>query len=200
MKTKLLLSILAVVPAVLLPLAASSQIAPEREKPVAGQTEPAYKYEAFVGYGYTSINQVNQSRYGLQGVNLSIMRDWGKYFGIKADGAFYQWATNTGNPGKPSVDLVLFGPEAHAPLYGHISGFVHGLLGGAHTGGEQIQPKVSFAGGIGAGMEYSVTRKIAIRASGDDIASSFTLSPYQRGDSPHERWNSRATIGVVYKF
>jgi hypothetical protein len=20
------------------------------------------------------------------------------------------------------------------------------------------------------------------------------------GDSPHERWNSRATIGVVYKF
>jgi hypothetical protein len=195
---KFLLSILAVIPAVFLPLTATSQIAPDR--PHKEQAEPTFKYEVYAGYGYTSLNQVNQSRYGLQGANFSVTRDWGKYFGLTADGAFYNYATSQGNPGSPKVDLVLLGPVLHAQLIGRTSGFFHVLLGGAHTGGESMTPNISFAGGVGGGLEYQLKPRIFIRASGDDIASSFVSDPNHLGYSPHERRNSRATLGVVYKF
>ena len=200
LKRTLLFSILAVVPAVLMPLAATSQVAPARGSRSASQDAPSYKWEAFAGYGYTSLNQVNQSRNGLQGVNFSVTRNWGKYFGLTADGGFYKYTYDSVNPGKPTVSTVLFGPVLHAPLYGRVDGFFHVLLGGEHTGGESITPKVSFAGGFGVGMDYRLSRRLALRASGDDIASSFVQDPNHMKYSPHERWNSRASLGVVYKF
>jgi len=198
LKRKLLLSILAVVPAALIPLAAIGQIAPERT-PVQS-TEPTYKYEAFAGWGYTSINQVNQSRSGLQGFSLSLTRDWGKYFGLAVEGGHYAWVVTQSNVGNPTVDLYLAGPAAHAPLFGKTSLLVHGLIGAAHTGGVSISPDVSLAGGFGMGADYSLTPRLALRLYGDDIASSFTITPYQSGYSPHMRWNARASFGVVYKF
>ncbi|HEY1984207.1 MAG TPA: hypothetical protein VGG85_02295 [Terracidiphilus sp.] len=200
MKRKLLLSTLAVIPAMLMPLAAMCQVAPDR--PRAERTEPTYKYEVFAGFGYTSLNQVNQSRYGLIGVNIAVTRDFGRYFGITADGAYYGSSLGTGNPGKPTVDSILGGPVLHAPLYGKVNGFVRALLGGEHTGGEGMTPSVSFAGGAGGGLEYVWSPHLVIRASGDDIASSFSVTNNtpQLGYSANKRWNSRATIGVAYRF
>jgi hypothetical protein len=100
----------------------------------------------------------------------------------------------------PSVDMVLVGPVLHADLIGPLGGFFHVLLGGAHTGGESMTPNVSFAGGVGGGLEYKLSPRFSLRASGDDIASSFVSDPDKLGYSPHERRNSRATFGVVYKF
>ena len=200
MKRTFLLSILAVIPAALLPLAATSQVAPAAGPGSAERVEPSYKYEVYAGYGYTSLNQVNQSRSGLQGVNVSVTRDFAKYFGVIADGADYKYAIASGNPGKPSVQYLLFGPVLHANLYGNTDGFVRVLLGGAHTGGEGMTPKVSFAGGIGVGLEYKLSRHFGIQASGDDIASSFAEDPNHLGYSTHKQWNGRGTIGVAYKF
>lgn len=197
MKRTLLLPILALVSVALLPLTAAGKIAPDKP---AEPDEISYKYEAYVGYGYTSINQVNQSRHGLQGVNVSITRDWGKYFGLTADGAIYKFAVGAGNPGDPSVDLVLFGPVVHAKLIGRTSGFFHVLLGVAHTGGNNQTPDISFARGLGVGLDRQLTPHVFLRASGDSIASSFTVTNPSPGDSPHTRSNARATIGVVYKF
>ncbi|MGA2276384.1 MAG: hypothetical protein ABSG00_02175 [Terracidiphilus sp.] len=209
MKRKFLLSILAAVSAAFLPLAATSQIAPDRP-PSPPKAAPAYKYEIAAGYGYTSINQINQSRYGLQGVNLSVTRDWGRYFGVTADGAFYNYAllqnSSDPNPGSPSVDLVLFGPVLHAHLVGKVDCLFHVLLGGAHTGGESASPSISFAGGAGGGLEYKLNQHFALRATGDDIASSFLANDNTAvcsagdGCSPHERRNSRAAFSLVYKF
>jgi len=198
LKRKTLLSILAVVPAALMPLAASSQIAPQ--KPPAQTTEPSYKYEAFVGWGYTSLNQVSQSKSGLQGISLSLTRDLGKYFGVTVDGGHYAWTVTQANPVSSSVDLYLAGPEVHAPLYERVSLFAHGLLGAAHTGGVSISPSHSFAGGVGLGLDYKLKSNFGLRAYGDDIGSSFTLTPFQPGFSPHLRWNARASVGVTYKF
>jgi hypothetical protein len=134
LKRTLLLSILAVVPAALMPLAAIGQVAPDRDsKP--DKAEPSYKYEVFAGYGYTSLNQVNQSRSGLQGPDVIVTRNWGKYFAITADGAYYKYAYESGNPGTPSVQAVLFGPVIHTPIAGRFSGFGHVLLGGEHLAG-----------------------------------------------------------------
>jgi len=203
---KLLFTILAMVPAAIFPLAASSQIAPDR--PVrAERAGTATKYEIFAGYGYTSLNQVNQSRNGLQGVNLSVTRDWGKYFGVTADGGYYAYAYGGTNPGDPTVETVLFGPVLHANLFRNLGGFFHVLLGGEHTGGEKYtHPKVSFAGGVGVGMDYKLSHRISLRVSGDDIASSFASNTSNilcnEGDecSAHRRNNARAAFGLVYKF
>ena len=198
MKSKVLLSFLAVAAAALLPTFATCQVAPDRvpKEP----TGPNYKYEVFAGYGYTSLNQVNQSRSGLQGVTASVTRNFGEHFGLSVDGGHYAWAVTSANTGNPTVALFLAGPSFHAPLYDKISGFAHVLLGGAHTGNVSISPSVSFAGGAGIGMEYQMSPHFALRAYGDDIASSFTLSPYQSGYSTHMSWNARAGFGVAYKF
>jgi hypothetical protein len=198
LKRKLLLSILAVIPAALMPLAANCQIAPE--KAPAQTTEPLNKYEVFAGWGYTSINQVNQSRSGLQGVSLSLTRNWGKYFGVTADGGHYAWSVTSANTGNPTVDLYMVGPVLHAPLYDRVGIFVHALLGAAHTGGVSISPSQSFAGGVGLGVDYKLKPHLALRLYGDDIGSSFTVTPYAPGDSPHMHWNARASLGVAYKF
>jgi hypothetical protein len=83
-----------------------------------------------------------------------------------------------------------------------MDGFVHVLLGGEHTGGESMTPNVAFAGGFGGGLVYNLSKHLALRASGDRIASSFSLrnnSP-ALGYSPHEHWNARGEFGVVYRF
>jgi hypothetical protein len=188
-----------------MPLAATSQIAPDRPARTE-QAEPTYKYEVFAGYGYTSLNQVNQSRNGLQGVNVTATRDWGKYFGLTADGGYYAYAYGETNPGSPKVDLLLFGPVVHGSLVKDLDGFFHVLLGGEHTAGENANPKLSFAGGFGVGMDYKLNRRFTLRASGDDIFSSFTANGSKAvcstGSecSPHEHANSRAAFGLVYKF
>jgi hypothetical protein len=198
LKSTLLISIVAVASAIAVPMAARGQIAPERPpKDVSG---PTYKYQAFVGWGYTSLNQVNQSRSGLQGVSASVTRDFGDHFGLKIDGGHYAWPVTAQNIGHPSVDLFLAGPVLRANLFENWSAFVEGMIGGAHTGNVSIKPDVSFAGGIGVGVDYNFTPRMALRMYGDDIGSSFTLVPYQPGFSPHRRFNARGSIGLAYRF
>jgi len=200
LKRKFSVSIVACVAAILFPLAATSQVESPSSSSTAEKVEPTFKWEAAAGYGYTSLNQVNQSRSGLQGVEFSVTRDFGKYFGVVADGAYYKYAIKSGNPGSPSVETVLFGPVLHANLYGPISGFVRALLGGAHTAGESEKPNISAAGGFGLGMEYKLSPRISLRASGDNILSSFVEDPNHLGYSTHMRGNGRAALSVVYRF
>ena len=196
MKRTWLLCILGLVPAALF-----SQVAPDRA-PRTDRGEPAYNYRVYGGFAYTSINQVNQSRYGLIGFDVQVSRNWGRYFALVGDGAYFPTSYATGNPGKPKVSMVLAGPELRAALYGPVNCFFHGLLGGEHTGGESMTPRVSFAGGPGGGLEYVMSPHMLIRLQGDYILSSFSVtnnSP-QLGYSPHKRGNARATIGVAYRF
>jgi hypothetical protein len=197
-----LLSILAMVPAALLSLAATGQVAPAHKSANAEGGENSYKYEAYIGFGYTSINQINGSRYGLEGAELSITRDWGKHFGLIADGAAYKHPLAAGNPGNPSVDVVLFGPVFSFKFFGRTSIFGRAMLGGEHTGGESQTPNISFAGGPGIGMEYKLGPRLSLRAAGDDILSSFSLinNTPELAYSPHRTRSSRATFGVVYRF
>jgi hypothetical protein len=131
-----------------------------------------------------------------------VTRDFGRYFGLVAEGDYYRFALKSGNPGNPSIESVLFGPVLHANIYGKFGGFFHGLLGGEHTAGESQTPNISFAGGVGGGMEYSLTPRLSLRATGDIIGASFSLvgnSP-ELGNSPHKTWDSRAGFGAVYRF
>ena len=203
MKRTLLFVLLAAVAAALAPVTAAGQVNPEAA-PVPQQA-PVYKYDVYAGFAYTSLNQVNLSRYGLIGGKVSVTRDWGKYFGLMGTVDYYRTPISSrkpGNPGDPSVYSFLVGPEIHAVLYENVSGILFAELGGEHTGGEGMTPNISFAGGFGGGLSYRLTDRIAIRATGDRLAGSFTLSGNtpQLGYSTHRTWNPRATIGVVYRF
>src|SRR6266567_1357313 len=144
----------------MMPLAAFSQVAPDRApRPAADRT---YKYMVYAGPAYTSLNQVNQSRYGLIGADLEVSREFGRFFAITADGAFYSTSAGGGNP----------------------------------------TPNISFAGGAGAGVEYAFGPRWVIRASGDDIAASFSVNNNTSAHSysPHTTRSARASIGVGYRF
>jgi hypothetical protein len=204
LKRKLLFIILAVVTAASLPMSAISQA---HDSPSSSdQSDITYKWKAYGGYGYTSLNQVNQSRSGLQGIDLSITRDFGKYFGITADGAGYSapYATPVvaNTTLSPTVDMVLFGPEFHVVVWEKVSGFAHVLIGGEHTGGTNQTPNISFAGGYGGGAEYTLTSRWGVRVSGDDIEQSFSVTGNSAalGNSAHKTRNPRASIGVTYSF
>jgi hypothetical protein len=198
LKRTSLIAMVAVLCAAWAPAVAVAQLAKERA-PRANQAETP-RWEIFAGYGYTSLNQVDQSRYGLQGVEFSATRLLGRYFGVVADGAFYSSSVGSGNPGKPSVDAVMAGPVLEGQLFERLSVHVRGLMGGEHTGGESMKPDVSFAGGIGAGMDYKINKRIWVRLAGDNIYSSFVSDPLNKGYSPHMHHSPRATIGLVYKF
>ena len=195
---KWLFSILAV-PAALLPLAAAAQVAPERPaRPVSD--EP--KNVVYAGMSYTSLNQVNQSRYGLVGANIEYSRNMGRWFAVVADGAFFPGSIQSGNPGNPKVYHILGGGEVHAPVLENWNVFLRGLIGGAHTGGEGMTPDISFAGGPGGGIERFIGKSWGFRMSGDYIGSSFSVrnNTPQLGYSPHLRWNARAGAGVEFRF
>jgi len=217
LKSKFLFLVLAVVAAMMMPLTATSQVAPD--KPAhAEATDVLPKYEVFVGAGYTSLNNVNQSRNGQFGVNVKVTRDWGKYFGVFADGGVYKFPYDATNPGNPTVDMLLFGPVLHAHLLGPIGVFGHVLLGMEQISGTPITtglpsgtpsqpyatPSVSFAAGLGGGLEYKIKPRIFISFAGDDVRSAITAdlpsSCANMGCSNHASRNSRAELGVVYKF
>lgn len=197
---KWLVSILALVSGAVLPLSVAAQVAPDR--PARPEADHTYKNMVYAGAAYTSLNQVNQSRYGLIGADLAVSRDFGRFFAVFADGSFYSQAVGSGNPGKPTVDAVLFGPELHGHIFERWSIFARALLGGEHTGGEGQTPNISFAGGGGGGVEYNLRDRWVIRVSGDDIAASFSVNNNTTAVSysPHMTRNPRASIGIGYRF
>jgi len=194
------------VSAALMPLAATSQVSPARRSHSVDSGTPSYKYSVYGGLGFSALNQVNLSRSGLLGADVYVTRNFGKYFGVVADGSYYRFPYTSpvvqNSTMKPSVESVLFGPELHATLIGKYGGFIHGLIGGEHTAGTSQTPNISFAGGFGGGLEYALSPRFSVRASGDYIGASFSVTGNSKalGYSPHETWNDRASIGVMYKF
>lgn len=203
LKRTLFFLLLASVGAALTPLAAVGQTG---QQPASGsQQTRTYKYEGYVGFAYTSLKQVNQSRYGLYGGKVMLMRDWGKYFGLMGTVDYYRQPISSrkpSNPGDPSVYSFTVGPEIHTSVYENLGVLLFAELGGEHTGGESMTPVISFAGGFGGGITYRLNDRLGIRIVGDRLGGSFSLSGNtpQLGYSTHLTWNPRATVGVTYRF
>jgi len=189
--------------AALAPMAAAGQVNPEAA-PASAQGG-TYKYEAYAGVGYSRIRQVPVTFSGLLGGKVSLARDWGKYFQLIGSVDYYKIGTGHGglsNPGDPSMYTFLVGPGIHAQLYNNLSGVVFAELGGEHTGGESMQPSISFAGGFGGGLTYYLGPRLGVQLTGDRVGASFSLpgANSQNAYSTHLTWNVRGTIGVVYRF
>jgi len=191
-KGKFLLSVFAF----LLPAALSGQVA----KPEAADTANAFsRYEVFAGVDYSGANQVLGAS-ALIGGNVGAEAKLKRWFGGTVDfGEYGVNATSTAHA-SPTVTTFLAGPEFYIPA-DNLTGFIHVMFGGAHTGGVGAQPDISFAYAVGGGFEYALSKRLSLRVSGDDIISSFVQETAgQSGFSPHSRSNARASAGVAYRF
>lgn len=205
MNRTILLRIAAIVAVVFAPLAAAGQVNPDEGSGSGQQGAATLKYEAYVGAAYSRLRQVTNSYSGLIGGKASLARDYGKYFQLIGSVDYYRVGTGHSdipNKGNPSMYTFMVGPGVHADLYDNLSGVVFAELGGEHTGGVSESPSISFAGGFGGGLAYSLFHNLAVQLTGDRVAASFTLAGAnsQNGYSTHRTWNARGTIGVVYRF
>ena len=178
LKRTVIISILGAA-AALVPVAAAGQINPEAA-PGPDQGTQSYKYEVYGGVAYTRIRQVPStvSYSGLIGGKAYVARDWGKYFELMGSVDYYTVGIGHGylpSPGHPTVYTVLLGPALHATIYDKLSGVVFAQLGGEHTGGESMTPYISFAGGFGGGLGYSLSHNFAIQLTVDRVGASFSL-------------------------
>ncbi len=195
LKRRIVLTVLAA----LLPVAASAQV----EAPPPAASAP--KYEVYLGGAYSRVRQVPNTYSGLVGGKATVGRDWGKYFQLFASGDYYKLGTGHSeiiNKGNPSIYTFMVGPAIHAPLYGNLSGLFFGEVGGEHTGGESITPNISFAGGFGGGLNYSLNSRWGLQLAADRVAASFSLpnNTPALAYSTHRTWNARFTGGVVFRF
>ena len=190
MKGKFFLSIFAL----LLPVTFVGQVA-KPIAPAADAPSPLQRYGIFADFAYSSANQVKGSS-SLIGFNVGVDAKFKKWVGGTAE--FGQYSLGTGMV-KPTVTTYLAVPEFYIPS-DRLTGILHVTFGGAHTGGVVSIPDVSFAYGIGGGLEYKVANHWSARLMGDGISSSFVLAPATSGYSAHARWNPRATFGVSYHF
>jgi len=165
-------------------------------KPAATESKYDFsRYEAYAAFAYSGADQVKSSS-ALIGGNVGVQAKLKRWFGANAD--FGEYGNSTGTV-KPTVTTFLAGPEFYIPA-DRITGFLHVLFGGEHTGGVGAKPDVAFAYGVGGGFEYALTKRFSARIAGDGIVASTVLDPTNQGYSPHAHTNPRATIGVSYKF
>jgi hypothetical protein len=173
----------------------SAQVA----KPVSPDAVVEFeRYEAYATAAYSSANQVKGSS-ALVGFDVGASAKLKKWFGGTVDFGDYSISSLSSGHVHPTMTTFLAGPEFYIPA-DNLTAFVHVMFGGAHTGGVSIGPDVSFAYAAGGGFEYFVSKRLAIRVSGDGIRSSFTTVPLEPADSPHARLNARATGGIAYRF
>lgn len=193
MKGKFLLSLAGVLlPASMMVQAAAAQVAPPA-KPAT--TVDFSRYEAYGAFAYSGADQVTTTS-ALIGADVGAQVKLKRWFGANADFGWYGHSTGVE---KPTVTSFLAGPEFYIPA-DNITGFLHVLFGGEHTGGVGEKPEVAFAFAIGGGFEYGFSKHLSARIAGDDINAAFVQDPTNLGYSPHRHNNPRATIGVSYRF
>ena len=169
-------------------------------KPAAAEAGPEFsRYEVFAGAAYSGANQVKGSS-ALIGFNAGAAAKLKKWFGGTVDFGDYLDAASSNTHVYPTVTTFLAGPEFYIPS-DRLTGIVHVMFGGAHTGGVTGEkPDVSFAYAVGGGFEYTINKHFSARVTGDGIVSSFVLDPNNQGFSPHSRTNARASGGLAYRF
>ena len=199
MKGKFLLSLAGVLlPAAIMVQPGAAQVAkPTQSAP----TVDFSRYEAYAAFAYSGADQVTSTS-ALLGVNAGVQVKLKRWFGANADfGDYFAQASSRGLQ-KPTVTSLMAGPEFYIPA-DNITGFIHVLFGGEHTGNVDEKPDIAFAYAVGGGFEYAFSKRWSARIAGDDIRAAFVQQQASLGNvgyTPHTHNNPRATIGVSYRF
>ena len=153
-------------------------------------------WQLALGYQYSRIN-ITGKPFNLQGFDLSATRFLGGWFGLEA-----KMADGFGNTGNltvpPNLDikpLLIAGGVHIAHRGGRVEPWVHALIGGDHFRFTQSAGAYGsnfvLAWDGGAGMDFHISPRIAIRGDADYLGTHFNGS-VQR--------NFQAGAGFVFSF
>ena len=189
--------------AVLLPISVAAQVSVSDSSDEGGKPS---RYDIFVGAGFTTQNQIVHSHGFLVGPSAGITRNFGKYFGLNAQGSYTPHSLPSANMSEsglaPTYVQILAGPELHAQVYDNFSGNVHILFGGSHTYGTGVtgSPSVAFSYGLGAALDYRLTPRFSLRWSTDHVRTANVQGNTTSGNSLHGYSNIQTAFGVVYHW
>ena len=183
------------------PVFAQDQPEPRPKTPI---TATAPVFEVSAGYAYVSLNMPSASRVNLYGVDGNIVVNITERWGGTLD-ASYSRAGNvlsTGHGG--SILNFLAGPVFYPMDRGKARIFTHGLAGAARVDSAVPTSKATFLGGqvtrlaygLGAGVEYDLSRSFAFRGGADYLRTTFV----DAADKLQPQNNLRAVVGLVFKL
>jgi len=153
--------------------------------------------EIFAGYSYLNADLNNLiSRQSANGADFSFVANFNQWVGAETNFSGYYKSISLAQDTKASVrDFALvFGPRFHYKW-----AFFHGLVGLDDLGGSALDlsaTNASFAGAIGGGATFKLSRYIGLEGSGDYAFSRHNLF----GGSAVTQNNFRACAGIVFTF
>ena len=170
-------------------------------RPVAAATGLAIR--ASVGYSYINLAMPSSSRVNLSGVNTAFTADILPRIGVTAD-LTYARASNLLNTGHHADVLsYLAGPVFYAVRYKRMTGYAHGLFGGARVTGVVPANNTYLRGyannlswALGGGVEYQVSPSVAFQISGDYLHTSY----FNSNAAIQGQNNLRIVCSTVYSF
>lgn len=194
----------------------------------SSNTDTFKKVEVFVGY--SAIGEVrddeefNAGFAAERGIEVSVIRNFNKYFGIKGDFSFHpDTDKGRGTIVQPCAQPVcptatqdfqfktrlfnfLVGPEIKGRNRTRLTPFAHALFGVAHgrgtftTSGTALNLNVTetdtgFAMALGGGLDVRVTKRFSVRASMDYNPAFITKTD---AGSRDRRDNVRISLGILF--
>jgi hypothetical protein len=132
-----------------------------------------------LGYQYNRINLVG-SPFNTNGLNTSVVRFFGAWFGVEAQAGFGFGRTGaTTNPPNLTAKSLFVGGGPRLALRGHsrIEPWVHAVVGVEHFRFNQtagvLGTNTALAGVGGGGIDFRLTPHTSFRMEGDWLASRF---------------------------
>ena len=160
--------------------------------------------ELYGGYSYSfrdySNNQDGPASGGMNGWQASFKTPVLPWVGLKVDASEYRKSESDGGL-TPNIFFIMVGPQVSQHI-GHYTVFVHGLIGGSHLGGAfPLSSDFTLAAAVGGGLDRSLTRNLAWRATGDFLHTNFSPGG-QEVNQLHDlvSSNGRLGTGLVLRF
>jgi opacity protein-like surface antigen len=160
--------------------------------------------EAGAGYTYIDAGLPGESKLAMNGVQLVGDADFSRRLGVQLDLGYSRNfdAYSSGH----SADLLTYmaGPVFYPLRTRRLNVFTHLLLGGARETGVNFESNGQiimgyanrFAWAGGAGVQYRVTRSLAVRLGADYLRTSYFNSNVQL----QGQYNLRSSATLIYTF
>jgi opacity protein-like surface antigen len=160
------------------------------------QDTPAWEISG--GYSYLDANR-NGSRFHLNGGNGTVTENLNSWFGGRVEFNGYQGKEAIVVSGQStvhtvSVQTITYGPVFSYRRFSRITPYAHVQLGAAHGSINYLGISASaykFAIAPGAGLDFALNRKTAIRLNGEYLLTRF-LGLTQE--------NLSGSVGIVVRF
>ncbi len=177
----------------------------------AAQTQTARtlstpRVEIAGGYSLLRSETVAGSGFNLHGGSVSIAANVNDWLGFVGDFGYYRNKSISTAGFGLNVASYTFGPRISYRGFEHFTPFAHQLIGAAHASGTLYTQGFasgtstpgavnSFAMATGGGLDYNLSRHIAVRA----VQAEWLFTTLPNGASNRQNY-TRFTFGAVFRF